>query len=248
MKIGKYYQEGRYSRELIEIRNSLYPEKARLFEKMIVSYTPQKVLDVGCGDGGLIAYLQEKMGFQGYGVDISRKGTALAIRRGIESKVADIEEGIPFSNNMFDLIIANEIIEHLRNPDYFLEEVRRILRKGGMLLIGTPNLSVWFNRIIFPLGIYPVYLEASTQFRKIGMGFLKNQVTQQPVGHIRVFNLPALRDLLTAYGYEITEIRGTSVPFESSNKLLSLFYKTIDTMLSYIPSLASDLIILARRK
>ena len=138
---------------------------------MIVSYTPQKVLDVGCGDGGLIAYLQEKMGFQGYGVDISRKGTALAIRRGIESKVADIEEGIPFSNNMFDLIIANEIIEHLRNPDYFLEEVRRILRKGGMLLIGTPNLSVWFNRIIFPLGIYPVYLEASTQFRKIGMGF-----------------------------------------------------------------------------
>ena len=53
------------------------------------------------------------------------------------------------------------MIEHLYNPDHMLEECRRVLKPGGLLIISTPNLQAWYNRILFLFGVQPIFYEVS---------------------------------------------------------------------------------------
>ena len=58
-------------------------------------------------------------------------------------------------------MIMSELIEHLVDTDSAVDEVRRVLRPGGVLLLSTPNLAAWFNRGLVGLGIQPVFSEVS---------------------------------------------------------------------------------------
>ena len=68
---------------------------------------------------------------------------------------------LDFENNSFDLIILGEVIEHLYDPDIILQECSRILKPNGVLLITTPNLLSWYNRILMVFGYYPMNLDIS---------------------------------------------------------------------------------------
>lgn len=247
MNIEEYYQNGRYSKKFILLREALSHIKGEMFVAILRQRNIKRVLDIGCGDGVLGVYLREKIGAETYGIDISEKGVKIANRRGLVAKVGDAQKEIPFQAGFFDAVIANEIIEHLYNPDSFLKEVKKVLRKGGLFIIGTPNMSFWFNRFLFIFGVYPLYLEASTEFRKIGVGFLRGYVDDQPVGHVRVFNAAAIRDLLQVHGFKIVAMKGMGVPFSSSNRFASFIYKMIDSFFSLFPALASDLVVVASK-
>lgn len=245
MNINKYYQKGRYDKKYILLRNFLLQEKGDIFINLLKPETIS-LLDVGCGDGALAAYLREKTGVKAYGIDISKRGVEIALKKGIIARVGDAQKKIPF-RTQFDAVVANEVIEHLYNPDFFLREIKKVLKDDGILILGTPNMSYWFNRVLFVLGVYPLYVEVSTEFRKIGVGFLKSYVDNQPVGHIRVFNVPALKDLLRIHGFAVVTVRGLSVPFSSTNKLFSFLYKMIDSFFSNFPTFASDIVIVAQK-
>lgn len=245
--IDTYYQKGRYELYSSEDNEGLYQKKARTFLRILPNRRFNTALDVGCGDGRVAQIMGEKLGTRFYGVDISKKGVELAKKKGVKAKVADVSDNIPFKDNYFDLVISTEVIEHVTDPDGLLKEVYRVLKPGGLLLLTTPNLSSWTNRFLFLLGIYPIFLEASTEV-PIGYGFFSRFIKgHHVVGHVHVFNLRALKDIVTFHNYSIKKIVGNSVNFSARSKILTNIYSTIDTIMARFPSLSSDLVLLARK-
>ena len=110
-----------------------------LFENIIsVVPTNSKVLDVACGVGKLSKLIQEEKTTAVYGLDISSVAIQKLKTRGISGVVADCQN-IPFMENTFDVVVATEIMEHLSNPVRILEEIHRILKINGLLIVSVPN-------------------------------------------------------------------------------------------------------------
>ncbi len=199
----------------------------------------QYILDAGCGDGELSKKIKKITNAQVYGVDISPNKCKLAEQKGIIIKEADLNKKIPFKDNFFDMVFASEVIEHLVNPDNFLKEARRVLKDKGILILTTPNLASWYNRILLFLGIQPWHMEVSTQDATIGFGFLKKIKNPKPVGHLRLFTLKAIKDLLEFHSFKVDKIKGCSVNYF----LFPLYF--IDRIISFFPSFSSKIIVRA---
>ena len=202
-------------------------------------------LDAGCGHGDFLRYVKKYFSeLKLKGLDYSKKEVAEARRSGFDVVQSNFEEGIGLKSNQFDIAYAGELIEHLYNPDIFLTEMHRIIKKNGHLIISTPNLHAWFNRILFPLGIQPLFVEMSTKSRLIGAGILKKlKGGINPVGHVRIFTLAALRDILEMYGFDMISVRGASYEEGLPRWLLPL-----DRLFKPFPTLAPQLVLLARKK
>lgn len=202
-----------------------------------------RLIDIGCGEGRFLMKVIKKYEGNCYGVDYSKKAIEICNRKGLRVKSCDIEKRIPFKNGFFDIAYCGEVIEHLYNPDKFLDEVNRILKKGGILIITTPNLCSFYNRIIMLFGIQPVFIETSTVSSFVG-GSLLNKIRKNdhPVGHVRIFTCRAIKDILEMHGFEVKLIGGAE--FEHFPKK----FKFIDRIFSYFPGLSSEIIILAIKK
>jgi len=201
-------------------------------------------LDVGCGYGKFMILLKNKFPSMSlYGVDYSKLEVAKAKKKSLNVCRADLEKGLKFKSSSFDMIFAGEIIEHLYNPDFFLEESGRVLKKGGFLLITTPNLCSWFNRIVFPLGVQPLFLEPSTKSKIVGAGFLgRFKKESQPVGHVRIFTFKALKDMLEMNGFKLVAVRGSIFDQGFPKSILVL-----DRVFKIYPKLSSIFVILAKK-
>ena len=73
------------------------------------------------------------------GVDVDRGALGEAAQLGIETVWADVEQPLPFEDEGFDVVVAAELLEHLRRPDRLMEEIRRLLRPGGTIAGSVPN-------------------------------------------------------------------------------------------------------------
>ena len=109
-----------------------------------------KALDIGCREGHQSEWLK-RYGYLVESVDIETN-----YRFG---KVLDVNNGLPFGDNLYDLIWCSEVIEHLKQPAYVLSEMRRVLKPGGSLILTTPNSNFWLYRIIGLFGIRPDKLQ-----------------------------------------------------------------------------------------
>ncbi len=69
--------------------------------------------------------------------------------------------GLPLADGCADAVLFSEILEHLVDPDQALDELRRVLRPGGHLMLSTPNLAAWYNRALLLAGVQPVFSEVS---------------------------------------------------------------------------------------
>lgn len=107
------------------------------------------LLDLGCDDGSWTIRLAGKIGTNDiYGVDIVSKRLKLASSKGIKTFCVDLNNKLPFEDNFFDIIHANQAIEHLNDTDKFITEIYRILKVGGELLFLQ---RIWLHGIIFLL-------------------------------------------------------------------------------------------------
>jgi SAM-dependent methyltransferase len=128
------------------------PEREALFRRY-VGGPGRRVLDLGCRDGALTqAYAA---GNEVVGVDADREALAEAERRGIETHWADLDGPLEFADASFDVVAAGELLEHLRDPQRVVAEIRRVLRPGGTFVASVPNAYRLKGRLRFLFGRAP---------------------------------------------------------------------------------------------
>src|SRR3954451_20657788 len=104
------------------------------------------ILDLGTHRDDFTLRLADHLGAGSVsGVELIEHHAAGARSRGIDVAVADLDNGIPFRSESFDLVHTNQVIEHGRRTDVLLREIRRVLRPDGLACISTNNLSSWHN-------------------------------------------------------------------------------------------------------
>ena len=91
-------------------------------ENFLPSYKGYNILEIGCGDGGVIQFLKDSN--EVYGMDASESGVEICKKKGISASLFDANrDTIPFESDYFDFIICLETLEHLENPQHCLEEI-----------------------------------------------------------------------------------------------------------------------------
>jgi SAM-dependent methyltransferase len=130
------------SEERLEKRNAIY---RRLVEgdnaeevlfAAIRECAPTRVLEVGCGAGGMAQRVRDQLGAQVVAVDSSERMVELTRERGVESYVADIQE-LPFGDGEFDCVFAGWMLYHVIDRDRAISECARVLRPGGRFATAT---------------------------------------------------------------------------------------------------------------
>jgi SAM-dependent methyltransferase len=128
------------------------PERIELFRRY-VGGPGRKVLDLGCRDGSLTGAYAD--GNQIVGVDADREALAAAAGLGIETRWADLDEPLDFDDATFDVVVAGELLEHLRDPRRVVGDARRVLKPAGTFVGSVPNAYRLKNRVRFLLGRNP---------------------------------------------------------------------------------------------
>lgn len=113
-----------------------------------------RVLDLGCGDGALLAHLQATRQCSGYGVEIDDAKVHACVRRGVNVLQLNLEEGLSmFGDDAFDVVLQIDTLQHLRNAETMLRETARVGRIG---IVAFPNFAHWPNRLAVLQGRMPV--------------------------------------------------------------------------------------------
>jgi methionine biosynthesis protein MetW len=116
--------------------------------------TGSRVLDLGCGNGELLAYLQAERGCTGYGIEIDDANVLACARRGVDVIQLNLEDGLAiFEDRSFDVVLQLETLQHLRNTEKMLRETARVGRIG---IVSFPNFAHWPNRLSVARGRMPV--------------------------------------------------------------------------------------------
>ncbi|HRT71727.1 MAG TPA: class I SAM-dependent methyltransferase [Syntrophales bacterium] len=130
-----------------------------LLKRNIGSFQPEMMLDIGCGNGVKTVHIARQLHIalkNVHGVDIDDKALA-ACREVFSAERVDLEkERLPYADDAFDLVICNQVLEHLKHYVTVIHESIRVTRKGGYLFIGIPNLSHLANRLLLLFGIQPM--------------------------------------------------------------------------------------------
>ena len=113
-----------------------------------------RVLDLGCGNGELLAHLRATRGCSGYGIEIADANVLACTQRGVDVIQLNLEEGLAlFDDHSFDVVLQLDTLQHLRNTEKMLRETARVGRIG---ILSFPNFAHWPNRLRIATGRMPV--------------------------------------------------------------------------------------------
>jgi methionine biosynthesis protein MetW len=113
-----------------------------------------RVLDLGCGNGEMLAHLRDHKGCTGYGIEIADANVLACVQRGIDVIQLNLEEGLAlFDDRSFDVVLQIDTLQHLRNTEKMLRETARVGRIG---IVSFPNFAHWPNRLNVLNGRMPV--------------------------------------------------------------------------------------------
>lgn len=219
-----------YAKEIYNAEEVQYNSKAeRVRLEKIIEFVglDNKVLDIGCYDGTVGSKLIKK-GNDVYGIEINQEVIEIAKQKGIKVIAQDIESRFGFENNFFDVVVAAELIEHILDTDFFIEEIKRVLKAGGILVLTTPNIASLGRRLFLLFGKNP-YFEASLGYPP-----------EAHAGHIRFFTKDLLFGFLKHKGFEILKFTSDVINFDSSGKIASKLFADL------FPKLGRSLIVKAR--
>jgi len=150
-----------------------------------------RLLDVGCSSGAFL-HAAVKLGFRAEGVEPAPKAAATAQAAGLKVHRGLLQEA-GYADGQFDAITLFEVIEHLQQPQELLRECRRILRPGGILLVGTGNTGSWS---MAALGARWEYLHIARHG-----------------GHVSFFNPGSIASLAQRSGFSVAAVRTRGVRF-----------------------------------
>ena len=161
-------------------------------------------LDCGCSSGELTRVFARKLKTNKiHAIEINRKSAIGTKKRGIKIKTSDLNVAFPFKDEIFNVVTADQVIEHLWDLDNFVSEIKRVLKPGGYAVISTENLASWHNLAALFFGLQPFSGPTpSTKHTSLGLD------------HIKVLTLPALVSLFETYGFKIEKIKASGyLPF-----------------------------------
>ncbi len=116
--------------------------------------TGSRVLDLGCGDGALLAHLKQSRNCTGYGIEIDDANVLACVKRGVNVIQLNLDEGLAmFDDASFDVVLQIDTLQHLRNAEVMLRETARVGKSG---IVAFPNFGHWPNRLAVLLGRMPV--------------------------------------------------------------------------------------------
>lgn len=160
-----------------------------------------RILDIGCADGHLAAGLRA-VGHHVTGVDVpARPGVKDRLDAFVE---ADLDHGLPLSladDGLFDVVLAADVLEHVRDPEGLLRELHDVLGPNGRLLVSVPNFGHW----------YPRLRVASGRFDYDRRGILDR-------GHVRFFTRRSFERVLHRSGWHVLRQEVTGLPFDVADR------------------------------
>ena len=168
-------------------------------------------LELGPGDGSFTLELGEAIGTDKLHIvdvmdDFIQKCKAI----GIEARYGDLNEPLPFKDESFDVVVANQVLEHLYNTDLFITEIHRILKPSGYAIISTPNLAGWHNIACLFMGWVPFSVSL---LQNTGVGNPLIPICKEPIDHYpehyRIPTYRGLKEMLSYYGLACEKIVGT---------------------------------------
>ncbi len=113
-----------------------------------------RVLDLGCGDGSMLAHLRDSRDCTGYGIEIDDANVLACVEREVNVIQLNLDEGLSlFDDASFDVVLQIDTLQHLRNAEVMLRETVRVGRTG---IVAFPNFGHWPNRLSVLLGRMPV--------------------------------------------------------------------------------------------
>ncbi|MBI4036871.1 class I SAM-dependent methyltransferase [Candidatus Daviesbacteria bacterium] len=181
--------------------------------ELLESNKKANFLDLGCNDGLFTQFCLKTIKTKNiYGVDIDNDKVKQAKKLGVKVVKCDLNEAISFKDNFFDVVMANQVIEHLYQVDNFISEIYRILKPGGYTIVSTENASSWCNIFASIMG-WQIFSLTNTSSKMWGLGnplsFYK-QVVPHPSArnHVRIYNIRGLKELFEAYGFKVEKISG----------------------------------------
>lgn len=100
-----------------------------------------RVLDLGCGDGALLAHLKQSKNVQGIGVEISDDRVLSCVKSGVHVIQQNLEDGLAmFDDQQFDTVVLSQTLQSMHNTEHILREMARVAREG---IVSFPNFGYW---------------------------------------------------------------------------------------------------------
>jgi len=210
--ITEINRDTQWAEEAIPIsKHSLYRKVAASMQRLPVG----RVLEVGCASGRFLEYLRQR-GWEVHGLELQPKGQPYIV-------AGDASRPWPFTCQ-YDVVIAAEVIEHLVDTDGFLRECAAHVKPGGRLILTTPNLLFWVNRIRMLVGRQPYFAYADW--------------------HVRMFVWSDLRQRIEKW-FTIHQLRGSHV---LAGVRHSEFFRVFAWLGDLFPTLAAHFIVVATPK
>jgi glycosyltransferase involved in cell wall biosynthesis/SAM-dependent methyltransferase len=163
--------------------------------RWVAGRRPGRVLDLGCSDGHLAARVRA-CGHHVTGVDlVAHEGVKERVDRFVE---ADLEQGVPPEvDGSYDVVVAADVLEHVRSPAKVLDDVRGLLAPGGSVVVSVPNFGHWYPRVRVALG----------SFDYDRRGILDRD-------HVRFFTRRSFERLVAGSGFRVARRESTGLPIE----------------------------------
>lgn len=187
----------------VERRRKVAARRLQSIARLLNKQPPDiRIVDIGCSRGQFVDFAAQA-GFVAEGVEPAKKIAAAAREAGLNVKTGLLEEQ-HYPDSSFDAASLFEVVEHLREPLPLLQECRRIISPGGILIISTGNAASW---TVSRMGARWDYFHI-----------------EKDGGHISFFNPHSLTTLATVCGFNVERIETSRVKFHDKGEVAPALY------------------------